>query len=87
MREFAGEERMNRTQKRIIGWALIAFGVLMVIGAAMSSFEIYRYTTFRTREFSVAAFLKNPMPYIALVLGVVGLVVLAGLKREGEMKD
>lgn len=64
---------MNRTQKNIIGWALVGLGGLMVFGTIANTWRL---------EKAFDQLLTNPLLCIGLGLGVAGAVVLVGLKRE-----
>jgi len=83
---------MNRTQKRIVGWTLIAIGVIMLLGAAVNSWP-YRWTerdwgyyrqtgmALHSREDYGVLFKKlpvNPFFYLGLISGAVGMAVLKG---------
>jgi choline-glycine betaine transporter len=57
---------MNRTQIRIVGWALVFIGVLVLSGVIIKNLSS---TTF---------FAADPFFYVGFVLIVAGAVVLAG---------
>jgi len=86
---------MNKTQKKIIGWALISIGVVMVVGAVVNEWpvrwtqrdmEMYRKSgAIRIQQdFGVLfkGLLTSPFFYLGLLLGVGGVVVLRGDNKD-----
>ena len=76
---------MNKIQKTILGWALFVLAALMIFSAAMNSGTVYSRMMGRW-GFSMSRFLEHPLLYIGLCSAIAGVVVLAGIKREGKRK-
>jgi len=74
---------MNRTQKKILGWALIAIGVLMVLGAVVSNPTINSIRGNIIRG-GIEDIFKSPLLYLGLFVGVAGAVVLAGHSKSSK---
>lgn len=66
---------MNRTQKRIIGWALICIGLAMVLGVVINAWSVWG-------DFNALGdLLVSPLFYVGIILMVAGVVVLKGEKK------
>jgi hypothetical protein len=86
---------MNKTQKKIIGWALILIGVLLVVVAVADNWPYMEFrrvggnpripnsgtlTTFQGG--GLMEMLKSWYLYPGLILGAAGAVVLKGENRQ-----
>lgn len=70
---------MNRTQKKILGWALVAIGLIMVAGAAVDS---QPKTNLRGNVIDSGGVLQKPVFFLGLVLAAAGVGVLGGYKKR-----
>ena len=67
---------MNRTQKKIIGWALVLIGVGMIAGVIMHAWSAWEDLNL------IGDLLVSPLFYIGIIMAVVGVVVLKGDQKK-----
>jgi archaellum biogenesis protein FlaJ (TadC family) len=69
---------MNRTQKKIIGWALVLIGVAMIAGVVMHVWSAWEEEDLNL----IVDLLVNPLLYVGLIVAVAGVVVLKGDEKK-----
>ena len=69
---------MNRTQKKIVGWALVLVGVAMIAGIVMQVGSAWEEEDLNL----IVDLLVNPLFYVGLIIAVAGIVVLKGDEKK-----